>query len=212
VFSALQWSFGAFQFLTSIFWHDSENSVTAPVTRARVSALRHNPLRSRRVVYVPDCLQERRCSGGVPIPKMPPLEALRLRFPSPNHRALPNRHAPRPQKLARGSRSLRPRCSHSLPRYQTLSPPGLCSRSFVWSIRCNLLRSTLEQVRTGSRRLRSGLWQFSMVITVRKLVRWRRSFWWSISFCTLIFFSMPPFLLFRRRRQRLCFTREIVIM
>jgi len=121
-----------FQTITAIITgHDSAGSVTVPIIRVRVSALRYNPFRSSRVVHMLDGLQERRCSGGVSVPKVPPLEALRLRFTSPNNRALPDCDAPRPQKLSRGPRSLRPRCSHSLPWYAILTTLSLFySRSF----------------------------------------------------------------------------------
>lgn len=68
----------------------------------------------RRIVDVFDSVQRRRCTGGVSIPKMPSLEALRLQFATTHHEPLPVGYAPRPKKISRGSHSLRSRPSHSL--------------------------------------------------------------------------------------------------
>lgn len=62
---------------------------------------------------------------------MSSLETLRLWFNSQKHGALPDCDAPRPQRISRGSRSLRPRCSHSLSWYAVLTALyGLCFRGF----------------------------------------------------------------------------------
>ena len=55
---------------------------------------------------------------------------------------------------------------------------------------CNVMNLMLEQAQWGLRRFKLESQRFLMVIMVPKLVIWLQSFYWSISFCILIFFWM----------------------